>query len=600
MKSASLRTYLLMLVVVASVPLVTAAIYDVFEDLEDARANSRTTLRTLAITTVGNTTARLNAIHESLQRLAWKRLPESGADRCQDTLDDFLPSCSHCVDLFVTTPSGEITCASRLPNGGRRTGTTFEAPWREREGAPNPFDITASYRDPLLDELSLLMRIPLQGESGTLNATLRADVLDPHIPTNFLPPETRFGFISETGVIIWRNQDPERLNATAPDGGAQMAVVAQHDGEFEAPGLDGLHRMFSVVPMPDTRWVAFISVPLAWVNEEPIERAKSTTRTAVLAIVALVLLGVLMARRITQPVVELQRVARRAQHGDLEAQAPVQGPLELAAVAEALNELVVARRHSERELRAFLENSAVIAWMKDEQGRYTFASDNMIKRFGFTRERMIGRSDAELWPEAVVAQFRQTDSRSLDTNAAVEFVQKLPNPDGTWSSWLAHKFIFHRADGQPLVGGLAVDITRLEQAEVARRVADESLTQTFTTSPIGMALRTLDDRFFRVNESLCRMLGYSEAELLEVRSIDLTAEADRERANAEAALLLAGKTESVQSEKRYVHKLGHEVWVQRTLSLVRDEKGQPLHFLAQVQDISERKSAETSARLAVV
>jgi PAS domain S-box-containing protein len=45
-------------------------------------------------------------------------------------------------------------------------------------------------------------------------------------------------------------------------------------------------------------------------------------------------------------------------------------------------------------------------------------------------------------------------------------------------------------------------------------------------------------------------------------------------------------------EKRYFHKVGHLIWVHLNVSLVRDGQGNPLFFVSQIEDISERKKSE--------
>ncbi len=58
--------------------------------------------------------------------------------------------------------------------------------------------------------------------------------------------------------------------------------------------------------------------------------------------------------------------------------------------------------------------------------------------------------------------------------------------------------------------------------------------------------------------------------------------------------VLAGEIRTYQMEKRYFHKEGRIIWILLSVSLVRDEKEEPLYFISQVQDISDRKAAEAA------
>ena len=107
-----------------------------------------------------------------------------------------------------------------------------------------------------------------------------------------------------------------------------------------------------------------------------------------------------------------------------------------------------------------------------------------------------------------------------------------------------------------------------------------------------------DGGFLRVNRSLCEILGYPEEELL---GQDLPGDNPprRPRCGSRPTAQDAGPRErTYQMEKRYFHREGQVVWILLSVSLVHDEEGEPLYFISQIQDISERKRAEQKIRAA--
>ena len=127
-------------------------------------------------------------------------------------------------------------------------------------------------------------------------------------------------------------------------------------------------------------------------------------------------------------------------------------------------------------------------------------------------------------------------------------------------------------------------------------VSDQQFSISFEHSSIGMALSGIDSRGLRVNKAFCKMLGYSEAELLARPIHDATHPDDIEWDELQAKGALAGEIETYQREKRYFHKSGRVVWASLTCSLVRDTDRRPLYFISQIQDITERKEAEQTLR----
>ncbi len=135
------------------------------------------------------------------------------------------------------------------------------------------------------------------------------------------------------------------------------------------------------------------------------------------------------------------------------------------------------------------------------------------------------------------------------------------------------------------------DITARRAAEGALRESEERFRNTFDHAGIGMAVVGLDGRWLRVNHAILRILGYEETELLAKTFQDITHPEDLDADLGQLRRLLAGEIVSYQMEKRYFHRAGHTVWARLTVSLVRDEAGQPRHFVSQVEDITDRKRA---------
>jgi diguanylate cyclase (GGDEF)-like protein/PAS domain S-box-containing protein len=150
-------------------------------------------------------------------------------------------------------------------------------------------------------------------------------------------------------------------------------------------------------------------------------------------------------------------------------------------------------------------------------------------------------------------------------------------------------------DGDGRVRGVFVallDITRRHTLERQLHESEQRFYAAFQHATIGMALTGPDGRFLRVNAALCRMLGYTEAELL---ALDSNAVSHPDDLAVDLELLqqvLRGERDAYQIEKRNLHKDGHVVHLQLSVSLVRDAHGAPLYLVSQAQDISQRKAFE--------
>ncbi len=111
---------------------------------------------------------------------------------------------------------------------------------------------------------------------------------------------------------------------------------------------------------------------------------------------------------------------------------------------------------------------------------------------------------------------------------------------------------------------------------------------TFVSAPIGMAIVGLDGAFKSVNRALCEIVGYSEPDLLKLSFQDITHPEDLELDLNNVSDLIAGRGDTYRMRKRYFRKDAEEVTVQLDVTILRDAEGHPIHFISQIQDISEQ------------
>ncbi len=144
--------------------------------------------------------------------------------------------------------------------------------------------------------------------------------------------------------------------------------------------------------------------------------------------------------------------------------------------------------------------------------------------------------------------------------------------------------------------GLIHDITERKQTEEALRESEARFRRIFDQSPIGAAIVSLDYRYVRVNEAMCRIMGYSEEELTKLKFSDLTHPDTLARDIGQAQRLEAGEIDRYSVDKRYIRADGSIVWGHLSSSLMKDAAGNPLYYLTLVEEITERKRAEEEIR----
>lgn len=142
-----------------------------------------------------------------------------------------------------------------------------------------------------------------------------------------------------------------------------------------------------------------------------------------------------------------------------------------------------------------------------------------------------------------------------------------------------------------VTGAVAVnqDITRNLLLAEELRQSREFFKVAFESAAVGIVLCEPQGKFLDINQSFCDIVGYTKDELWSMDFSDFTYPEDLAAYEDGLQRLIRGEIRQLQREKRYVHKQGHPVWVMLNIVLVRNAVEEPLYFIIQILDVSERK-----------
>jgi PAS domain S-box-containing protein len=280
---------------------------------------------------------------------------------------------------------------------------------------------------------------------------------------------------------------------------------------------------------------------------------------------------------------------------------------------------ISGRRRLDDERRVFtalLESSHDYIGIAGPDGRPLYINPAGRALIGITADFPVGQKHiSDFFPEPERAVAHQIASAIEATGHWSGEVNLRNWQTGEPVPLASDNFLIHDATGARVLGRgiIAHDVTEARRAAREReallaserearhraeaiatqlRESEERFRLTIDEAPTGIALCALDGRYVRVNEALCRLVGYSADELLTMHFKDITPPEDVDAELAVAARLLHGEVPFAQREKRYVRKDGAIVTTLHCASVLRDPAGAPICFIGQIQDITDRKRAE--------
>ncbi len=252
----------------------------------------------------------------------------------------------------------------------------------------------------------------------------------------------------------------------------------------------------------------------------------------------------------------------------------------------------LALQQSESRYRAIVQDQTELIARFLADTTLLFVNDAYCRYFGLEQEAAIGRSYILTIYQDDREQVAQTlQSMSIDNPTVVMESRVVVDSTIRWMQWV-NRMLFDDRGNFTEFQSVGRDITQLKRTEDDLRQSEERFRNAFNNTAVGMSLIAPDGRFLEVNTVLCNCLKFSAAEMLTLTYQDISHPDEMAIDIALAERTLAREVDSYHLEKRLFTKHREVVWGLLSVSLVRDRDGQPLYFVSQMQDISDRKLAE--------
>jgi PAS domain S-box-containing protein len=277
---------------------------------------------------------------------------------------------------------------------------------------------------------------------------------------------------------------------------------------------------------------------------------------------------------------------------------------ELALINESLQAEIETRKRTEetlnrrkQEFKALVENAPDIITRFDRNLRHVYVNPSVELATGLSPDTFMGKTNRDLgMPEELVSEWERIIHQVFETarEEVIEF--QFPTPSGL--RYYQSRIVPEQVKDATVESILAIgrDITELKQVEEELRQSEQRFRETFNQAAVGIAHVGTEGQWLLLNQKFCDIVGYTHEELLARTFQDITHPDDLDADLEFVRQMLAGEIQSYSMEKRYIHKDGSHVWINLTVSLVRDLSGEPQYFISVVEDIGDAVAAATQRK----
>ena len=377
--------------------------------------------------------------------------------------------------------AGQTHCSTRPADAAKRADgrTTLEHVLRQKGPAIGPVE-----RSTVTGNRIVALSYPLRGQAdavtGQVTGTLDLLHFRPFMGRAKLADEVVWAVVDGAGSVVAHSANPQKyVGANVRDPVFARMLLQRRDGAARMTGINDVSRLAGFFPVHGTDWVVYADGTTA----ATLERSRNFTAAHVTIALALLSLfvsfGLLLMRRIEQPITRIARVAREIGGGRFDVRVDEAGPRELVDVSQSLNamlDVLAAQRRTIEEgqtrLASVLSNVRDVVYSGEPDGsRYSFVSPACERIFGHAASEFYTRPG--LWLDSVLERDRMLIRDCQDEllrKGSIDLQYRVRHADGTIRWVHDRRWVVLGLDDVPIrVDGLVADITQRRDAEESLR-----------------------------------------------------------------------------------------------------------------------------------
>ncbi len=488
------------------------------------------------------------------------------------TLSGLRPALRH---LVLLDEGNEVLAhSSRLSS---YASNEFISRLKESLPSKNPLferAISPAYMDPTSSEPMVIMALPVKNALGAVQGSLIAELNLKsmwEIVDRLKIGETGYVYVTDRQGNLLAFQDTGRVLKGENVAGLKAVGEFIRNGTFAEPvfaqkyrGILGSTVVGTYAPLTTPDWAVIAELPWKEAYREPIRNIYTAIAITLALAVFAGLFGVLSARRLAAPLIDLTETASRIAGGERELQAKVAGPREVVRLATAFNSMTAqlrqslrdlleqfnelkrteeAYRHSEERFRLAVEGTSDAIWDLDVLTGEAYFSPTFYTMAGYEPDEF--PANQENWVQRIhpddVQNALSTAEKAIEENSSfvIEFRFKAKNGEWRWICGRGKAVGWDEYGKTSRMAGSHSDITQ-------RKLAEETLhkyERIVATSQDYLALVSRDYVFEAANDSLLRAYGWARDDAIGKSIADLVGEqAFREQIRPMFDLAVSGKT----------------------------------------------------------